>query len=446
MIGELSRFISLVRLKIRFVMFLNWLLELLIYTSIPYILGYFFGFNLSYLYLLIPFATALSLSIFRSIPDKSVAIIIDRDLDLKERVITSLEFGREESFIIKTLINETVILLKNLNIKKVYPLRFRERLKYVAIIPPVLFFSLMFYQNVFYPRFISFREEMTTQAGIETDILRLEQKLVSEKPELAKRLELLRREMEEKKVKNEEGLSVLKEITKEIEKDPGSMDTSTRVDIKRMLEMVMEKMNSKISQNNQNNEKEQREERQLTSDRNSSGEGRNSGTENFPTKDRSNLDSKEGVGKDSSMGEENFDTMSNTGEDKKSGNITEGGSQGEMDTASKEGKEGREAKEGSNNIEQGGTLPGKGERENKLGEESQRRNLQGLPQYVPGIPKEEGDIKLKIRNVGKDISPSIGERDTGTPERATEEPVKKELVPSEYRETIKLYFERLKGE
>ena len=252
--------------------------------------------------------------------------------------------------------------------------------------------------------------------------------------------------MEEKKIKNEEGLSILKEITKEVEKDPGSMDTSTRVDIKRMLEMVMEKMNSKVSQNNKNNERGQNEERQLASDRNSSGEGRNSGAENFPTKDRSNLDSEESGGKDSSMGEEDFDTIPNTSEDKKSGNITEGGSQGEMDTASKEGKEEKEAREGSNNIEQGGTLPGKGERESKLGEESERKNLQGLPQYVPGIAKEEGDIKLKIRNVGKDISPSIGERDTGSPERAMEEPIKKELLPSEYRETIKLYFERLKGE
>lgn len=443
---ELSRFISVVRLKVRFITFLNWLLELLIYISVLYILGYFFHFDVPYIYLVVPLSMALALSLFKPISDESIAIIIDRDLDLKERVITSLEFSKEESPIIKRLIDETIILLKRLDVKKVYPLKFRRRIRYAILIPPILFLSLMFYQNIFYPRFISSREEVTAQTRVETDILRLEQKLISEKPELAKRLEFLRREMEEKKIKSEEGLSILKEITKEIEKDPGSMDTTSKVDIKKMLEMVMNKMSSNTSSQN-NKEKTREGERQLAPSGNLSTEGSSSGDKNFPLKDKSSLNPEENSGESSSMGGENFDTMPNTTEDKKMGNKAGGGSsQGEAKSGSKEGERIEESKGGRENIEQGGTLPGKGERDTKLGEESKRLNVQGLPQYVPGIAKEEGDIKLKVRNLGKDTSPSIGERDVGSPTQSSEDPIRKEMVPSEYREAIKLYFERLKGE
>lgn len=304
----------------------------------------------------------------------------------------------------------------------------------------------MFYQNVFYPRFISPKEEIIAQTRIETDILRLEQKLISEKPELAKRLELFRREIGEKKIKSEEGLSILKEITKEIEKDPGSMDTTSKTDIKKMLEMVMNKMS--ISASSQNNKEETREgERQLAPSGNLSTEGSSSGDRNFPLKDKSGLNPEENSGENSSMGGEDFDTMPNTTEDKKMGNKAgSGSSQGEAETDSKEGEKIEESRGSGENIEQGGTLPGKGERDTKLGEESERLNIQGLPQHVPGIAKEEGDIKLKIRNIGKDTNPSIGERDVGSPTKSSEDPIRKEIVPSEYREAIKLYFERLKGE
>ncbi len=443
--NDLSRLISIVRLKVRLITFLNWLLELLIYASVLYILGYFFHFDVPYIYLIVPLSMALGLSLFKPINDESIAIIIDRDLDLKERVITSLEFSDKESPIIERLIDETIILLKSLDIKKVYPFKFRKRIRYAILIPPILFLSLMFYQNVFYPRFVSPKEEISVQNRIETDILKLEQKLISEKPELAKRLEFLRRGIEEKKIKGEEGLSILKEITKEIEKDPGSIDTTSKVDIKKMLEMVMNKMSSNTS--SQDSKEGTREgERQLAPSGNLSTEDSSSEDRNFPLKDKSALNPEKNSGENSSMGGENFDTMPNTTGDKKMGNkVGSRSSRGETETGSKEGERAEESR-GSDSIEQGGTLPGKGERDTKLGEESKRLNTQGLPQYVPGIAKEEGDIKLKIKNLGKDTTPSIGERAIGSPTKSSEDPIGKEVVPSEYREAIKLYFERLKGE
>ncbi len=448
MSAELRRFISLVRLKIRTVMFLNWTLELSIYTSTIFVLGYFFHFDISYLYLLIPFFIALVLSIIKPIDDDKVAIVIDRDLDLKERVITSLEFSKDDSPIIKRLLDDTLNLLKTVDLKRVYPLRFRKRIKYALLVPSILFLSLMFYQNIFYPKFISSREtNIATQSIIESDILRLEQKLVSERPELAKRLEILRKEIEEKKIKKEDGLSVLKEITKEIEKEASSgMDTNTRMDIKRMLEAVMNKMNSDNTSNTSQDDrgKGKEGERQLASNRGLSGEESGSESGDYPMKDRSELDSGDGSGKDSSTGE-NTDVTSNLDKKEGTGNKMEGGSQGDIDASSKENKRGEDAVGGKETVEEGGSLPGKGERENKLGEESERLFNQGIPQYVSGIAKEEGDIRLKIKNVGKEVSPSI-EESVGSPIKSIEDPIRKENVPSEYRETIKLYFERLKGE
>ncbi|MBC7319828.1 hypothetical protein H5T89_04215 [bacterium] len=443
---ELRKFISLVKLKMRAVIFLNWLSELLVYTSTLYIVGYFFHLNISYLYLLFPLFIALILSIFKPIDDERVAIVIDRDLDLKERVITSLEFSKDESPIIKRLLDETVSLLRSVDLKKVYPLRFRKRIRYALLIPLIFFLSLMFYQNIFYPKFVSSRgKDLTTQSIIESDILRLEQKLVSERPELAKRLEILRREIEEKKIKKEEGLSVLKEITKEINKEISGMDTNTKMDIKKMLEMVMNKMNNTNNTPQDNKNEGGEGERQLTSSRGLSNEELDSEGGNYPMKDRSDLNNSEGSGKDSSVGGEDTDTISNIDKERGMGNRMEGGSQGEIDTSSKEGKNEESATGGRETVEEGGSLPGKGERENKLGEESERLSNQGIPQYVPGIAKEEGDIRLKIKNVGKEVPSSI-EEGTGGPIKSMEDPIRKESVPSEYRETIKLYFERLKGE
>lgn len=447
MSSELNRFISLVRLKIRLVIFLNWFLELLVYASTLYIIDYFFHLNIPYLYLLVPLFAALILSAFKPINDEKVALVIDKDLDLKERVITSLEFWRNESPIIKRLLDDTVNLLKTLDLRKAYPIRFRKRIKYIILVPPILFLFLVLYQNIFYPRFISSRgTDLTIQNIIESDILRLEQKLVSERPDLAKRLEILRREIEEKKIKKEEGLNVLKEITKEIEKEASNgMDTNTKMDIKKMLEIVMNKMNNTndTSQENRRNENGEGE-RQLTSNRGLPNEEPGSESGNYPRRDRSESDNNEGSSKDSSMGE-NTDTTSNI--DKKEGmeNRMDGGSQGEMDASSKESKKGEDSIGGKETVEEGGSLPGKGEREDKLGEESKRLNNQGLPQYVPGIAKEEGDIRLRIKNLGKEVSPSI-EEGIGSPIKSIEDPIRKENVPSEYREAIKLYFERLKGE
>ncbi|MCX7796112.1 MAG: hypothetical protein N2380_06295 [bacterium] len=447
MSAELRRFVSLVRLKIRAVIFLNWLLELLIYTSTLFVLKHFFHFDISYLYLIIPLSIALALSILKPINDEKVALVIDKDLDLKERVITSLEFRETKSPIIERLLDDTINLLKTVDLRKVYPIRFRKRIRYAILVPSILFLLLVFYQNVFYPRFTSSRgTDLTTQNIIESDILRLEQKLVSERPELAKRLEILRREIEEKKIRKEEGLSVLKEITKEIERETSSnMDTNTKMDIKKMLEMVMNKMNNTNNNSQENNRSESGEgERRLTTDRGLSNEEVGSESGNYPTKDKSELNNGEGNSKDSSMGE-NTDTISNIEKERGTGSKVEGSSQGEMDTSAKEGKKGEDATGGKETVEEGGSLPGKGERENKLGEESERLSNQGVPQYVPGIAKEEGDIRLRIKNVGKEASPSTKEGG-GSPIGSIEDPVRKEHVPSEYRETIKLYFERLKGE
>lgn len=138
---ELNKFISRVRLKIRSVLFFNWLLELYIYLSAIYIVNYFFHLDVSYYYLLIPVFFAIFLSLVRPIDNRDVAIIIDKDLGLDERVITSLEFNGLDSPIVKRLISETVDMLRNLNIKNVYPFRFRKRLKYLLLIP-LYYFSL----------------------------------------------------------------------------------------------------------------------------------------------------------------------------------------------------------------------------------------------------------------------------------------------------------------
>lgn len=443
---ELNKAISRVRLKIRFVFFLNWLLESYLYLSVLYIVNYFFHLNISYYYLLIPVFLAIILSLVRPIDDRDVAIVIDKDLGLDERVITSLEFSRLDSPIVKGLISETLILLRNLDIKKVYPLRIRKRLKYLLLIPTLVFLSLFLYQNVFYPRGMSSPvTEETRVSRINTDLLNLQQKLVSERPDLAKRLEILRKDIEERKVTSKEGLNILKEITKEIDKTPsGGMDSNTRADIKRMLELVMNKMGNKESTSGNNNETPQGREFQedsregtgkkgLESSKDEVSDGREVSSSNTSEEDSSDLT--DGFGREQS------------GADKQQSGVSSmrGSSEGSAGD-SKEGKEKEGASAGGDTVEEGGTLPGKGERENKLGEESSRNQTQATPQYVPGIPKEEGSIKLRIKSLGKETSPTVEREDLGSPIKSPEDPIKKESVPYEYKEKIRHYFERLKGE
>lgn len=442
----LSKAISKVRLKIRFVSFLNWILEGYLYLSVLYIVGYFFHLGISYYYLLIPVFFAVVLSVVRPIKDRDVAIIIDKDLGLDERVITSLEFGRLESPIVKGLVSETSMLLENLDIKRVYPFRIRKRLKYLLLIPALVFLSLFLYQSVFYPRGESSPiTEESQLSRIITDLLDLQQRLISERPDLAKRLEILKREIEERRVTSKEGLDVLKEITKEIDKTPsGGMDSNTMADIKRMLELVMKKMENRESYR-ANNETTQSREFQ---------EGSKEGTDIGglePSRDAPG-NSKE-ISPSNNGGEENpSDITEGSGGGEKgadrqpSGSTHMGGSSEASVGETKEDARKEKISAGSNTVEEGGRLPGKGERKNKLGEESSRDQVQAIPQYVPGIPKEEGSIKLRIKSLGKETSPTVEREDFGPPVRASEEPIRKESVPQEYREMIRLYFERLKGE
>lgn len=451
---ELSKFISKVRLKIRFVFFLNWLLELYLYLSVLYIVGYFFDLNISYYYLFMPIFFAILLSIVRPIDSRDVAIIIDKDLNLNERVITSLEFSSLNSPIVESLILETLNMLKSLDLKKVYPLRFRKRLKYLILVPFLVLLSLFLYQNVFYPRVVSSPVEESGVSRISIDLVNLQQKLVSEKPELAKRLEVLRKEIEEKKITPQEGINILKEITKEIDKTPSSgIDSKARADIKRMLELVMNKMNdNKETSGSGNNESLRREESQEQS-QDGSREGmsqKNPGAQESKSSDNGDSDTnyeyseQEGNNTRPISGEQREEASIDKNEQSSSTSMR-GSSEGSAGDLGKK-EEGGESSASSDTVEEGGTLPGKGERENKLGEESNRNETLATPQYVPGIAKEEGNIRLRIKSLGKEVSPTVEEKATGGAVRSVEDPIKKESVPYEYKEVIRLYFERLKGE
>ncbi|HOP55684.1 MAG TPA: hypothetical protein PLK33_03050 [bacterium] len=446
---ELNKFISRVRLKIRSVLFFNWLLELYIYLSAIYIVNYFFHLDVSYYYLLIPVFFAIFLSLVRPIDNRDVAIIIDKDLGLNERVITSLEFNGLDSPIVKRLISETVDMLRNLNIKNVYPFRFRKRLKYLLLIPPLLFLSLSLYQNVFYPGEVSPQVEESGVSRISMDLITLQQKLVPERPDLAKRLEVLRKEMEEKRITSKEGINILEEITKEIDNTPaGNMDSNARADIKKTLELVMEGMNDKGMSPATDNENSRKEEPQDSSGEGTGGKGMEAGGDK-PVDEEGGKTSPSYTGEE----EDTSGAMSNeqgeqTGinEEEKSGADSAGGqidgSAG--DSGEEVEKEGTLA--GSDTVEEGGTLPGKGERDNKLGEETGRNQVQNILEYVPGIAKEEGGIKLKIKGSGKETSPAVEGGTQGAPVKSVEDPVEGESIPYEYKEMIRIYFERLKGE
>jgi hypothetical protein len=128
---------------------------------------------------------------------------------------------------------------------------------------------------------------------------------------------------------------------------------------------------------------------------------------------------------------------------KTSESLSQGGS-AEKGIGAKEKGEGTGKEE--NTVREGGSLPGKGERENKLGEETKRKISQGTPQFVPGLSKEEGNIKIEIKGLGKNIPSSIPAVERRGVKKSSEDPLTKEPIPPEYRDTIKLYFERLKGE
>lgn len=445
---ELNKVISRVRLKIRSVLFFNWLLELYIYLSAIYIVNYFFHLDVSYYYLLIPVFFAIFLSLVRPIDDRDVAITIDKDLGLDERVITSLEFNGLDSPIVKMLTSETVDMLRNLNLKNVYPFRFRKRLKYLLLIPSLLFLSLSLYQNVFYPREVPPQVEESGVSRISMDLMTLQQKLVPERPDLAKRLEVLRKEMEEKRITTKEGINILEEITKEIDNAPsGSMDSNARADIKKTLELVMKGMNDKGMSSATNNESSRKEESQDSSGEGTGGRGMEPGGDKT-------ADEEGGKTSPSYTGEEDISgAMGNepgeeTGinEEEKSGTDSAGGpvDRSAGDSGEEGEKEGASA--GSNTVEEGGTLPGKGERENKLGEETGRNQVQNMLEYVPGIAKEEGGINLKIKGSGKETSPTVEGGTRGAPVKSVEDPVQGESIPYEYKEMIRIYFERLKGE
>jgi hypothetical protein len=429
-----------IRWKIRIISFINWLIELYLYLSSIYIVSYFFRLDIRLDYLGIPLVLAAIFSVVKPIRDRDIAIILDKDLALEERVITTLEFDHQESPLVSNLIIDTVERLKNSNLKLVCRFRLRKRLLYAMGIPILIFFSLFIYNSIQFSRNLSLSEGVVaSEKGKE--IISLAQQLRSEKPEIAKRLEALGKGIEEKKVLQKENIATLDKITKEIDKETDSSGNTKNinVELKKILELTASKldMENNPSKNNQEISPQRKESNQTAEDSNRGNEKGSSPKEPNTGQDNSSgiLDKNNmpGIGKNGNTG---------SSEDKTTNPPSQAGSRedngGIKDLGEASSKE-------NNTIQEGGTLPGKGERENKLGEETQRKTEEGAPQFVPGIPKGEGEIKIEIKGFGKATSSNIPEAG-GDVKKSAEDPLAKEPIPPEYREAIRLYFERLKGE
>jgi len=440
---ELTKTFFKIKWKIRFISFINWLIEFYIYFSIIYIIDYFFRLNIGFNYLFIPPVLALILSILKPIKDRDIALIVDKDLNLKERVITTLEFQHSENPLISNLIADTMEKLKSINLRNVYPFKFRKRLLYAGIIPVLVLFSLFIYQSIQFSKNVSVVEEpVISEKGRE--IVSLAQQLKFERPEIAKRLESLGKKMEEKKISQKETMSTLDKITKEIDKEPNSSSNAKSVnsELKKILELTTSKLamdnnSSRAPQETSSQGKESSESKEKGNEKGDKGSmpkdsGPNSGTDNSSgTMDKNNMSNPDG-------GEN-----TGTSQEKISEPPLQGGST-EKSIGVKERGEGTGKEEDT--VREGGSLPGKGERENKLGEETERKDVQGIPQFVPGIPKGEGDIKMKIKGLGKITPSNISEMGGAKPKKSFEDPLAKEPIPPEYRDTIRLYFEKLEGE
>ncbi|MGC8718087.1 MAG: hypothetical protein ACP5RW_08845, partial [bacterium] len=218
---------------------------------------------------------------------------------------------------------------------------------------------------------------------------------------------------------------------------------NVNVELKKLLELATSKLAIENNSSKKNQEMSKQE----------NGSNQNSKDEN-----------NRGIGKDSSQKDNNSnhsqDNSSSMMDRGNTSNLMEGGDRGtpeDKNNSALSKSEGTEKNMGikeqgeasgkeTNTTQEGGSLPGKGERENKLGEETPRKVDEGTPQFVPGIPKEEGDIRLEIKGLGKNVPSSIPKVGGGNVKKSSEDPLTREPIPPEYRETIRLYFERLKGE